>query len=82
MPVLRRPGVGQDLEKEMNKPSSTAMAAGVAPLAVATLLTALKIFAPDIYIQLPAGYEGHLLAAVAFYFAWRQKENVYKMTPK
>ena len=63
----------------MNKPSSTAQAAGLAPFIAASVLTAVKIFAPEIYAEIPADYQGHLIAAIAFWFAWRQKENVYEM---
>ena len=63
----------------MNKPSSTAQAAGVAPFVAATILLLLKIFTPEVYAQIPADYQGHLIAMVAFVFAWRQRENTYTM---
>ena len=66
----------------MNKPSSTAQAAGIAPLIASTALLAIKIIWPDIYAQIPPEYQGYLISGIAFWFAWRQRENVYDMRPK
>ncbi len=63
----------------MTGPSSTAKAAGVAPLIASTALLGVKIFAPDIYVQIPPEYQGYLIGGIAFYFAWRQPERTYRM---
>lgn len=63
----------------MNKPSSTAQAAGIAPLIASTALLVVKIAWPEIYAQIPTEYQGFLVSGIAFYFAWRQRENTYKM---
>jgi len=62
----------------MNKPSSTIQAAGIAGFLAATGLTALKIAAPDIYVQIPPDYQGHLIVAITFAFGYFKKENVIK----
>lgn len=66
----------------MNAPSSTAQAAGIAPLIASTALLIIKIVWPEIYVQIPPEYQGYLIAGIAFWFAWKQKENVYKMSKK
>jgi|GEM_PF-4813101 len=63
----------------MSRPSSTAAAAGIAPLIASTVLLAVKIIWPDIYDQIPPEYQGYLISGIAFWFAWKQKENTYKM---
>ena len=66
----------------MSKPSSTAQAAGISAFIASTILLVIKIAWPEIYAQIPVDYQGHLIAAVAFFFAWRKRENVYDMTLK
>jgi len=63
----------------MSGPSSTAKAAGIAPLIASTALLAVKIIWPEIYAQIPPEYQGYLIGGIAFYFAWRQPERVYRM---
>jgi hypothetical protein len=66
----------------ISRPSSTASAAGVYPFIAATLLTTVKIVWPEVHAKIPPNYELHLVAAIAFFGAWFQKERTYDMQPK
>ena len=66
----------------MNQPSSTIQAAGIAGFIAASILTGLKIWAPDIYAQIPPDYQGHLIVAITWIAGYFKRENVYHMLPK
>ena len=62
----------------MNKPSSTISAAGISGFIAATMLLLIKIFAPEIYVQIPGEYQGYLVTAIMVTFGYFKKETVLK----
>jgi len=60
----------------MNKPSSTIQAAGLAGFLASSLLLIVKITWPDIYVQIPAAYQGYLVTFFVIVFGYFKKENV------
>ncbi len=60
----------------MNKPSSTIQAAGIAGFVASTALLIVKIAWPDIYVQVPAEYQGYLVTVLMVGFGYFKKENV------
>lgn len=66
----------------MNRPSSTITAAGIAGFFAATILTLLKIFTPEIYTQIPADYQGHLIVAITCVIGYFKKEKVLNVQPR
>ncbi len=60
----------------MNRPSSTITAAGIAGFITASLLLAVKIFWPAVYVQIPPDYQGYLIVAVTMVIGYFKKENV------
>jgi len=62
----------------MNKPSSTITAAGISGFLAASILLAVKITLPDIYVQIPPEYQGYLVTAIMVGFGYFKKENVLK----
>ena len=63
----------------MNKPSSTIQAAGIAGFLASTILLIVKIMWPEIYVQIPAEYQGYLVTAIVFTIGYFKKENVLKI---
>jgi len=62
----------------MNKPSSTIQATAIAAFAASSLLLLVKIFAVEVYVQIPAAYHGYLVGAIAVGIGYIKKENVLK----
>ena len=60
----------------MNKPSSTIQAAGIAGFIASSALLLVKIFAPEIYVQIPPEYQGHLVTMIVIAAGYLKKENV------
>ena len=60
----------------MNQPSSTITAAGIAGITASTLLLIVKIAWPDVYVQIPASYQGYLITAIMVGIGYCKKENV------
>lgn len=60
----------------MNKPSSTIQAAGIAGFVASTVLLIIKVAWPDIYVQIPAEYQGYLVTVLVVGFGYFKKENV------
>jgi hypothetical protein len=60
----------------MNKPSSTIQSAGLAGFIASSLLLVVKIAWPDIYVEIPAEYQGYLVTAIMVGFGYFKKENV------
>ena len=66
----------------MNKPSSTITATAIAAFLASTFLLCIKIFAPEIYVQIPATYHGYLVGAIAVAIGYYKKENVLLVVGK
>ena len=60
----------------MNKPSSTIQAAGISGFIAASILLAVKILWPDIYVLIPPAYQGYLVTAIMCTFGYFKKEKV------
>ena len=60
----------------MNQPSSTITAAGISGFIAASLLLAVKLIWPAIYVQIPPEYQGYLVTAIMIVCGYFKKENV------
>lgn len=60
----------------MSRPSSTIQAAGIAGFLASSLLLAVKLIWPDIYVQIPPEYQGYLVTAIVTVIGYKKKENV------
>lgn len=61
---------------KLTKPSSTIQAAGIAGFLASTFLLTIKIMWPDIYVQIPAEYQGYLVTFIIIMIGYFKKENV------